>query len=254
MLIERRVLNKGYVKLLNIAGANPGFKDLDRNCAQCARYSFDNFEEERTLNQDMKLTAYLINNSHWSPLEMTCIWLRMKLPIFIARQFIRHKSASVNEVSARYTQLPSDWYIPKIIGSRPTNGMKQGQSNGLSKLTQSLVKLSLNTQCWLSYKLYQLYLFFGVAPEHARMVLHLNHYTKWIWRQNLRDILIFLRLRMDSHAQIEAREYANAIHDMLAVYIPETIKVFDAFVAKEVYLKSLTEEELQVILTLRGGK
>lgn len=222
------VLDHGFVKLLNIAGATPD-GDLDRNAAECARICFNNFEEERTKEQDLKLTEYLIKNKHTSPLEMTQIWIEMKLPIFVARQFVRHRTVSINEVSARYSILPEEWYIPEVVGGKPTNGMKQGQENSLESETQEYFRQALNKACIQDYKNYLTAIEQGVAPEHARMFLHLNHFTHWVWSQNLHNMMHFLSLRLDSHAQIEAQAYANAIYKLLFKRIPETMKLFDKY-------------------------
>lgn len=221
-------LDHGFVSLLNIAGATPE-GDLDRNAAECARICFNNFEEERTKDQDLKLTEYLIKNKHTSPLEMTQIWLEMKLPIFVARQFVRHRTTSINEVSARYSVLPEEWYIPEVVGGKPTNGMKQGQEDTLDLETQDEFKDQLDTLCQESYSSYKIALSLGIAPEHARLFLHVNHYTHWVWSQNLHNMMHFLSLRLDSHAQVEAQVYANAIYQLLSERIPETMKLFDTY-------------------------
>jgi len=243
-------LDHGFVKLLNISSAIPReyeyeefntdgteeeidtvceFSAKDIDPAICARISFDNFEEARTEEQDLKLVEYLIKNFHNTPIEMTEVWLEMKLPIFLARQFVRHRTACINEVSARYTTLPEEWYIPEIVGGKSTTGAKQGRSNNLNKFIQFLFKKFLNINCWISYKLYTFFIFFGVAPEHARMFLHVNHYTHWIWKQDLHNLMHFLSLRLHSHAQEEARVYAQAIYDLLSKFLPKTVELFDKY-------------------------
>ena len=170
--------------------------------------------------------GYVCGNS--TPVEMTEVWLEMKLPIFIARQFIRHRTATVNEVSGRYVTLPEEWYIPKVVGGKASSN-KQGQEDNLDAWTQNHFKDALNYQCGESYRLYKVYLDQGVAPEHARMFLHVNHYTRWVWKQDLHNLLHFLALRMDVHAQIEARAYANAIYTLLQTHLPNTMKLFDKY-------------------------
>ena len=245
-------LDHGYVKLLNISGAarrayiygcigedgltgievGPTFDAKDIDPAICARISFNNFEEERTEEQDMKLVEYLIANEHWTPLEMTTIWLEFKLPIFIARQFHRHRMQAINEVSGRYTTLPAEWYIPEVIGGKSTTGAKQGQEDNLDANCQKEFKKHLDRMCSESYELYLTALKNNVAPEHARLFLHLNHYTTYISKMDLRNMFNFLSLRLDSHAQIEARIYATAIYNILKTYLPETMKLFDKYKRK----------------------
>jgi len=217
-------LDHGFVKLLNISGATPE-GDLDRNAAQCARICFNNFEEERTKDQDLKLTEYLIKNRHTSPLEMTQVWLEMKLPIFLARQFVRHRTVVINEMSARYSILPKEYYIPEVVGGKPIHN-KQGQEDSLSQEVQDEFKFNLGLQCEESYRKYQIALDNGVAPEHARLFLHVNTYTHWVWSQNLHNLMHFLTLRMDSHAQIEAQIYAKAVYTLVYSHIPETMELF----------------------------
>lgn len=253
-------LDHGFVKLLNIAGPtrrthNPEdeydlvditneeqygkitavkvsnllpFDASDRDPAQTARISFNNKDADRSQEEDDKLYEYLIRNGHTTPIEMITVWLEMKLPIFLARQFIRHRTVTVNEVSARYAVLPEEWYIPETVGGKATSN-KQGQENTLSTITQSEFKWHLRRQCQESYKQYKIALGIGVAPEHARLFLHVNHYTHWVWKQDLHNLMHFLSLRLDSHAQIEARIYAQAIYDLLKQHLPKSMEYFDKY-------------------------
>lgn len=242
-----KVLDHGFISLLNVASAVPrdlvwGFdsesedtsNDLkilkfsarDVDPAISARVSFDSFGEEREESLDLKLVRYLMTHRHNTPIEMTEIWLEMKLPIFVARQFVRHRTATINEVSARYTKLPEEWYIPEIVGAKPTNGAKQGQEDTLDPFNQNWFKHELNWACQQSYYKYTEALDKGVAPEHARMFLHVNHYTHWQWKQDLSNFMHFLSLRLDSHAQVEARAYAQALFDVMEKQLPETMKLF----------------------------
>jgi thymidylate synthase (FAD) len=222
------VLDHGFVKLLNISCAVEDETLLEQAPAISARISFDNFEADRTKEQDMKLLEYLIKHKHNTPVEMTEVWLEMKLPIFIARQFIRHRTATVNEVSGRYVTLPEEWYIPEVVGGKASSN-KQGQEDNLTQLQQDMFKEALRDQSFKSYRNYLDALSDGVAPEHARLFLGLNHYTHWVWKQDLHNLLHFLALRMDVHAQVEARAYANAIYTLLQTHLPNTMKLFDKY-------------------------
>jgi len=222
------VLDHGFVKLLNISCAVEEETLLEQAPAISARISFDNFEADRTKEQDMKLLEYLIKHKHNTPVEMTEVWLEMKLPIFIARQFIRHRTATVNEVSGRYVTLPEEWYIPKVVGGKASSN-KQGQEDNLTQLQQDMFKEALREQSFKSYRNYLDALSDGLAPEHARLFLGLNHYTHWVWKQDLHNLLHFLALRMDVHAQVEARAYANAIYTLLQTHLPNTMKLFDKY-------------------------
>lgn len=252
-----KVLDHGFVKLRNLSGPVRrteiiglsekylsgelgdevevqdvivrSFDADDIDPAITARISFDNLDEERSRELDIKLVEYLLKNKHTTPIEMIEVWFEMKLPIFIARQFIRHRTATVNEVSGRYTILPEEWYIPEVVGGKPTNGMKQGQEDNIDLVRQKIFKDNLNIHCRDSYNYYLTALKDGIAPEHARLFLHVNHYTHWVWKQDLHNLMHFLSLRLDSHAQVEARVYAKAIYDLLSLYLPETMKLFDKY-------------------------
>lgn len=255
---KRYLLDHGFVKLLNLSGpvrrnfsdgiclSDFPLKDQDKygDCsvwqedfkpfdaddtdpALTARISFNNFDKERSREQDLRLVEYLMKNKHNSPLEMIEAWFELKVPIFIARQIHRHRVFVYNEVSARYSVLPEEWYIPKVVGGKPTNGMKQGQENNLTHLEQVVFITQLDEHCKNGYKLYSEAIVAGIAPEHARLFLHVNHYTHFIMKGNLHNWMNFLTLRLDKHAQIEARIYAQAIYDLLKQYLPETMKLFD---------------------------
>jgi thymidylate synthase (FAD) len=228
-----KLLDHGFVRLSNLAGPirrpDAPFDADDTDPARTARISFDNLDLERTREQDLKLYEYLMAHLHNTPIEMIETWWEMKLPIFLARQFVRHRTATINEVSGRYAILPAEWYIPEVVGGKPTNGAKQGQEDNLPWFFQVLFKAGLRVACWFSYRLYTLAIKSGVAPEHARMFLHVNHYTHWIWKQDLSNLMHFLSLRLDAHAQIEARAFSKAMYDWLKIYLPVSMQLFDEY-------------------------
>jgi thymidylate synthase (FAD) len=243
-------LDYGFVKLHNLAGpvrrAQIGVNDVlctspedylqtrpfdadDIDPAMSARMSFDNFDDAtRTREMDLKLCDYLMSHRHSTPIEMIEVWLEMKLPIFLARQFVRHRTATINEVSARYVTLPEEWYIPEVIGGKATSN-KQGQEDNLPANVQDYFKTTLAYMCRQSYSRYLEFIEHGIAPEHARLFLHVNHYTHWIWKQDLYNLMHFLALRLDKHAQIEARIYAQAIYDLLSQHLPNCMALFDKY-------------------------
>lgn len=239
-IFARDVLDWGFVALRNVSGPTqrPGdrFHANDVDPAQTARMSFDNFADpERTREQDLKLAEYLLKNVHTTPFEMIEFWFEMKMPIFIARQFIRHRTATVNEVSGRYVQLPAEWYIPKISEVRfKADNVKQGGTGiDITDLDQvqkaNDFREALNECCQAAYNNYQAAINDGICMEQARLFLHLNHYTHWIWKQDLHNLMHLLALRLDSHAQVEAQAYAQAIYDMMKIALPETMKLFDKY-------------------------
>lgn len=231
------VLDHGFVKLRNLSGPTRrntedwphntfDADDIDPACT--ARISFDNLDAERSREQDLKLYEYLIKNKHNTPVEMVETWWEMKLPIFVARQFVRHRTATINEVSARYTVLPEEWYVPEVVGGKSKSN-KQGQSDTLTEDLQNGFRIMLENHCRRSYDKYLYYLDKGVAPEHARLFLHVNHYTHWVWKQDLGNLMHFLSLRLHEHAQVEARIYAQAMYDLLKQYLPKSMELFDTY-------------------------
>jgi thymidylate synthase (FAD) len=243
MNLKTKVLDHGFVTLRNLAGPTRRATGLDHNDhttirmfdaddrdpAQAARMSFDDMDEEiRTEEEDFRLSRYLMKNWHTSPFEMIECWFEMKMPIFVARQFVRHRTAMLNEVSGRYVTLPAEWYIPEIVGGKPVNA-KQGQSDNLPGEVQEWFKAILDADCAASYQRYTYAIEKGVAAEHARMFLHLNHYTHWLWKQNLHNQMHFLRLRDHGHAQIEAQAYAKAVDAWLRMFLPKTMELYDEY-------------------------
>jgi len=249
-----RVLDHGFVRLRNLAGPTRRHQSLhwqqglpvvgqhfdadDTDPANAARMSFDASDRERTLEMEMKLNRYLLVNQHATPFESIVVWLEMKLPIFVARQFVRHRTQAINEVSARYVQLPEEWYIPgwQSVMMQAENKKQGGRLINIDDQDEISTAKSfceeLDIQCSASYKLYQNSLALGIAPEQARLFLHVNHYTHWMTTMNLRNLFGFLALRCHSHAQREARLYGEAIVDLLRPHLPELMKLFDELVRK----------------------
>lgn len=245
-----KVLDHGFVTLRNVSGPTRRisqdmahfaatdrvdennareFDADDTDPANAARMSFNQTDAGRTREQDLKLAEYLMKNWHNTPFEMVEVWLEMKLPIFVARQFVRHRTASINEVSGRYVTLPAEWYIPEVVGGKPVGGAKQGQSDTLDRTEQHAFQEALHLHCADGYKSYLTAIDRGVAPEHARLFLSLNHFTHWLWKQDLHNIMHFLALRVDSHAQIEAQQYARVIIQLLRNVLPHSMALFDKY-------------------------
>lgn len=256
-----KVLDHGFVTLRNISGptrrthfepvetddrmvfhARP-FDADDTDPANSARMSFnatdsdviklaDGSTRPRERSDDLKLCDYLLKNWHMTPFEMVEVWLEMKLPIFVARQFVRHRTATLNEVSGRYVTLPAEWYIPEVVGGKAPN-KKQGQADNLDDREQNMFKEALNFHCADGYRQYTTAIEHGVAPEHARMFLSLNHYTHWIWKQDLRNLFCFLRLRDHSHAQIESQKYAQAVTELLERHLPHSVALYRKYMREQ---------------------
>lgn len=223
----------GFVKLLNLSGPvrrpYAEYDAHDTDPPRVARMSFDAMAKDRTCEQDAGLADYLMRNKHTSPFEMIEVWLEMKLPIFVARQLVRHRTVSLNEVSARYVKLPAEWYIPYVdeVGIRPEN-VKQGRliDGSVSDAAHWFVD-TLNESCGRDYQNYEEAIERGVPPELARSFLHLNHYTHWVWKQNLHNVLHMCSLRDHSHAQAESQAYAGAVVRLLRQQLPLTMGLYD---------------------------
>ncbi len=227
------LLDSGYVKLLNISGPvrrpEDDFDANDIDPASVARVSFDN-KKCKSKDEDLRLCEYLIKNSHMGPFEMIEVWLEIKLPIFLARQFMRHRTASVNEVSGRYATFDEDWYVPTLFFTESVEFVKQGGRVCEDKETIDWYFKNLHEDCKKAYNLYLMAIELGIAKQHARLFLHVNHYTRIVWKQDLRNLMHFLKLRLDDSAQIEAQIYAHAIKDLLKKHIPNLISLFEKYV------------------------
>lgn len=229
------VLDHGFVTLRNMAGPTRRpdalFDADDVDPANSARMSFGKTDGGRSREDDLKLSRYLMKNWHTTPFEMVEIWLEMKMPIFVARQFVRHRTVSINEISGRYVQLPAEWYLPELfhVGVKPEN-IKQGRD--LFGDPNSHAKWfigALSSACARDYATYKMAIERGIPHELARCFLHLNHYTHWLWKQDLHNMMNFLRLRDHSHAQFESQEFARAVDGHLRANLPHSMALYDEY-------------------------
>ena len=239
MLKTIPVLDHGFIKIHNIAGPTRRAISLDEfdaddvDPANTARMSYGEMNGDRTHKEDLGLAKYLMEHMHTGPFEQIEIWVEMKLPIFVARQWIRHRTASLNEVSGRYITLPPEWYIPSFenVGIKAASN-KQGRditdTPGNTAKAKAYCR-ALNRVCRSSYNEYEIALNDGIPTELARLFLHLNHYTHWIWKQNLHNMMHLLSLREDSHAQFEVRQYAHVIAAGLREQLPHSMELYDKY-------------------------
>lgn len=183
--------------------------------------------EKRLPPGDDKLISYLMRNRHGTPFEHNAMRFRVKAPIFVFREWHRHRIASINEMSARYMELPGEWYIPE-----PENVRMRVGAPG--KYTYEPVRIGLakqycfhlDEQCRDSYTLYKSYLDQQIAPEQARMFLHVNHYSEMYWTVNARSLMNFINLRNAPDAQWEIRQFAIEVENVFAGLMPVTHKAF----------------------------
>jgi thymidylate synthase (FAD) len=197
-------------------------------------------------DKDKGLINYLLRNKHTSPFEQCVLTFECKMPIFVAREWVRHRTARLNEMSGRYTQLPFEVYTPtaeRIMGQGKTN--KQGSEGELPAEARETFLYLHEENVKKVYADYESMLESGIAKETARIDLPLSIYTKWVWQCDLHNLLHFLRLRMDSHAQWEIRQYANALAQVVQEAFPWAWAAFDEHVLKAVSLSASEVEALR---------
>ena len=226
-------LDHGFVRVVDYMGD-------DTAIVQSARVSYG--KGTKKISNDKGLIKYLMRHWHSTPFEMCEIKLHVKLPIFIARQWIRHRTANVNEYSARYSILDKEFYIPSLENLASQSQVnKQGRAESLSPEEANKVITLLKNDAEQTYRNYEVMLnensegetlddgSMGIARELARMNLTLNTYTQWYWKIDLNNLLHFLALRADAHAQYEIRVYADIILDIVKKWVPVTYEAFEDY-------------------------
>lgn len=250
-----KVLDHGFVRVVDYMGD-------DGAVVQAARVSYG--KGTKKVSQDQGLINYLMRHRHTTPFEMCDIKLHIKLPIFVARQWIRHRTASVNEYSARYSILDKEFYIPEpehLAAQSEINN--QGRGNVLVGDEAAHVLGMLKQDSLQAYSHYQEMLNLdehgqredenksGLARELARMGLPVNYYTQWYWKINLHNLMHFLSLRADAHAQYEIRVYADAMLDIMRKWVPLSFHAFTEYRQKGAHL---SRTGLQVVRRMISGE
>lgn len=233
------VLDHGMVRVVDYMGD-------DSAIVQAARVSYG--RGTKRIQEDSGLIRYLLRHHHTTPFEMAEIKFHVKLPIFVARQWIRHRTASVNEYSARYSVLDNEFYIPQPehLAAQSTSN-RQGRGAILEGEEAAEVLSLLRRDAEQAYDDYSTMLNDSGSPDHredrsglarelARMNLSLNFYTQWYWKTDLHNLMNFLRLRADSHAQYEIRAYADIMLEILAVWVPIAHSAFKEYRLEAVQL------------------
>ena len=224
------VLDHGFIRVVDYMGD-------DTSIVQAARVSYG--KGTKKVSTDSGLIKYLMRHWHSTPFEMCEIKYHVKLPIFIARQWIRHRTANVNEYSARYSILDKEFYLPEPnhLAAQSQNN-RQGRGDVLKGEQAKKVLDLLKTDAEKTYENYEMMLNekydgsvidenkVGLARELARMNLTLNTYTQWYWKTDLLNLMNFLRLRADDHAQYEIRAYADVMLDTVKKWVPITYEAF----------------------------
>jgi thymidylate synthase (FAD) len=249
------VLDHGLVRVIDYMGD-------DAAVVQAARVSYGTGTKK--VSEDAGLIRYLMRHRHSTPFEMCEIKLHVKLPIFVARQWIRHRTANVNEYSARYSVLDREFYIPspEQLGAQATTN-RQGRGEVLEGAEAAEVLTILRRDAEQVYTDYEAMLNrradgsaidesrLGLSRELARMNLSLNYYTQWYWKIDLQNLLHFLSLRADAHAQYEIRVYADAILDVVKRWVP---LVHEAFLEYRVGGAQLSRSGLSVVKRMLAGE
>jgi len=249
------VLDHGFVRVIDYMGD-------DNAVVQAARVSYG--KGTKKVSEDKGLIHYLMRHRHSTPFEMCEIKFHVKLPIFVARQWIRHRTANVNEYSARYSILDREFYIPapeQLAAQSVAN--RQGRGDVLTGAEASRVLDILKQDSTSAYDHYAEMLNEsevgetinaekqGLARELARMNLSLNFYTQWYWKIDLYNFMHFLSLRADPHAQYEIRVYADAMLDVLRKWVPLTA---DAFDQHRLHATTLSKNALAAIKRMLKGE
>ncbi len=225
---EYKVLNHGFVRLVDYMGS-------DAAIVQAARVSYG--AGTKKVSEDRGLIRYLMRNRHTSPFEMVEFKFHVKLPIFVARQWIRHRTANVNEYSGRYSVMKEEFYTPADEDIRfQAKDNKQGRSDELvpEEIKRKLVD-TLNASQKQAYEQYSQFVDDGLAREIARINLPLSLYTEWYWKIDLHNLFHFLRLRLDKHAQKEIRDYAEIMAKMVQTVCPMAYEAFEDYSLNSAY-------------------
>lgn len=219
---EVRCLDHGFIMPVDYMGG-------DADIVQAARASYG--PSTRPVMEDRGLLRYLMRHKHTSPFEMAEVKFLCRMPIFIARQWIRHRTANVNEMSLRYSQPLDVYYVPEAstIAAQSTNN-KQGRGVLLAVEDAELVRRTfMDSQSAAVEDYTHLADRLGVARELARAVLPVSLYTQWVWKIDLHNLLHFLQLRLDAHAQYEIRVFAEAMAGFVRAWVPESWAAFEEY-------------------------
>ena len=239
-----KVLDKGFVRLVDYMGN-------DQRIVQGARVSYG--KGEKTLDEDKRLINRLMKDEHTSPFEQVVFTFHVKLPIFVARQWIRHRTARVNEISGRYCVMKDEFYMPaqSAVALQNVNN-KQGRSaekvpDGLKKQVFELLEKGQKD----AYRRYEDLIKIDIARELARVTLPLSLYTEWYWQIDLHNFFRFLTLRLDPHAQLEIRRYASVMHEIGAKVCPMAFEAFNEHILNAV---KFSRSEMTALQKMVAGK
>lgn len=238
---EFPVLDKGFVRLVDYLGS-------DQRIVQAARVSYG--EGTKSHRQDAGLIDYLLRHDHTSPFEQVVLTFHAKMPVFVARQWVRHRTARLNEISGRYSVMKDEFYVPAGEDvSEQSEDNKQGRAEAAADAElQESVRNRLADGQEAAYAEYTALLDEGLARELARVNLPLSLYTEWYWQIDLHNLFRFLKLRMNQHAQREIRAYATTIFEITKRVCPAACASFENHVLGSVRFSAAEWRALQQIL------
>ena len=233
-------LDKGFVRLVDVMGD-------DNAIVQAARVSYGSGTKK--VHEDRGLIRYLMRHLHTTPFEMVEFKFHIKLPIFVARQWIRHRTANVNEYSGRYSEMKDEFYIPDAEQVRAQSAInKQGRADeSFAPEESDRIRTMMRTTQESLYSEYQELLDTSLAREIARINLPVSNYTEWYWKIDLHNLFHFLRLRIDSHAQYEIRVYGEAMANIVKAAVPLAYEAFEDYILNS---QKFSHQELEVIKSL----
>lgn len=241
---ELQVLDQGFVRLVDYLGG-------DARIVQSARVSYG--EGTTSFRRDRGLIRYLMEHRHTSPFEQVILTFHAKMPIFVARQWIRHRTARLNEISGRYSVMKEEFYVPEpgdIRYQSETNRQGRSAEEVPPELQQKVIDLLKNDQAAV-YANYQQMIDDGIARELARINLPLSLYTEWYWQIDLHNLFHFLELRRELHAQWEIRQYADRMAEITKAVAPVAYEAFEDFV---LHGARFSKREIEVIRDMLDGK
>jgi len=242
---EKQIHEHGFVRLIDVMGS-------DGDIADAARVSYG--KGTRTASDNRNLIRYLVRHKHTSPLEMVEVKFHLKLPIFIMRQLVRHRTASLNEYSGRYSIMTDDCYEPSDEYLKPQSQTnKQGRDGELPDVWKESYRQKIRgaiTKALVAYKFLignEATPYGGLTRELARTVLPVSNYTECYWKIDLHNFFHFCRLRMDDHAQQEIQDYAKVMYEMVKPEVPIAAEAFEDYSLNSVSLSRMEVDVLQYV-------
>ena len=235
------MLDKGFVRLVDYLGG-------DSRIVAAARVSYG--AGTKTVREDKGLINYLMRNDHTSPFEQVILTFHAKMPIFVARQWVRHRTARLNEISGRYSVMEDEFYVPpqeQLRRQSQNNKQARGEEELSADVQERILELLKKDQSNV-YSNYEGMLNDGLARELARINLPLSLYTQWYWQIDLHNLFHFLKLRLDSHAQYEIRAYGEVMATMAKAVAPLAYEAFEEHILYAVKLSRSSREKLQKVL------